>query len=446
MRKKFIKTLIKNRLIEKGDAVVLGISGGPDSISMLHLFCSIREEWALTLYAVHLNHQFRGILADEDAEYVERVCNEWKVPLYSFSSNVEQLSKKLKTSFEDAGRQERYRLFFKIRDDLNAQKIAVAQNKNDQAETVLMRLIRGSGIEGLSGIDYFREDGVIRPILDCSRDEIMAYCDEQILKPRIDHTNDDVTYTRNKIRKQIMTQMTEVNPNVIDQIVRTSQLLRDENTFVEKMTDVVFAESVNVGNGQHEICLNKFNELDDAIKRRILRKCIKLLRGHLTDVSYNEIETIIALANENKTGNKKNYHNVLTFEISYDKLIIYLGKKKTRQENYLLEVKEMTREEYTNYPLLSHEIAVDKNKISGSLRIKNRENGDKFQPLGLRGHKKLKDFFIDEKVPRDERDNIPIVCDDIGIVWIVGYRQDCRYTVDNDTSKVLVLQCIKLLT
>lgn len=446
MYKKFLSTIKSYGLIEKGDKVVLAISGGPDSVAMLHLFCAIRDEWSLTLYAVHLNHQYRGELADRDAHYVEELCNSLEVQLFSFSSNVEAIAKELKTSFEDAGRQERYRLFFKIKDEMKADKIAVAQNKNDQAETVLMRLIRGSGIEGLSGIDYKRADNVIRPVLDLSRVEIESYCAQHELAPRIDHTNEDVKYTRNKIRKEVMKQMMEVNPLVIDQIVRTSHLLRDENTIIEKMTKEAVADCVENRESELLLDLNKFNALELALKRRILRACIKSLRGHLTDVSFDEIETIIELSNEMKTGNKKNYHKELTFEISYDNLLIYLGKKEKRTEKHSLKMKEMTREEFEQYSLLSHEIAIDKDKITGSLRIKNRENGDRFYPAGLQGQKKLKDFFIDKKVARDERDIIPIIRDDNGIVWIVGYRQDRRYLIDDNTSKVLILQCIKLLT
>lgn len=305
MYKKFLSTIKSYGLIEKGDKVVLAISGGPDSVAMLHLFCAIRDEWSLTLYAVHLNHQYRGELADRDAHYVEELCNSLDVQLFSFSSNVEAIAKELKTSFEDAGRQERYRLFFKIKDEMKADKIAVAQNKNDQAETVLMRLIRGSGIEGLSGIDYKRADNVIRPVLDLSRAEIESYCAQHELAPRIDHTNEDVKYTRNKIRKEVMKQMMEVNPLVIDQIVRTSHLLRDENTIIEKMTKEAVADCVENRESELLLDLNKFNAMELALKRRILRACIKSLRGHLTDVSFDEIETIIELSNEMKTGNKK---------------------------------------------------------------------------------------------------------------------------------------------
>ncbi len=446
IKNKFLETIQSHALIKKGDRIVLGVSGGPDSMCMLHLFCSIREEWSLSLYAVHLNHQFRGEASDSDALYVEEKCREWSVPLYSFSSNVEEVASTLKTSFEDAGRKERYRLFFEVLNEVQANKIAVAQNRNDQAETVLMRLIRGSGLEGLTGIDYSRKDGVIRPVLDLTREEIEDYCESNGLLPRRDHTNDDVQYTRNKIRKNILTQMQSINPSVVDNIVNTRHLLEDEQELLRSVTNKAYVEMVEISGDGSAILLEPFNKQPVGLKRRLIRKCIEEIRGHLTDVTYDEVEAVIQLATRKRTGSKKNYHGNLTFEISYDKLFVYLGKREIRKDDFTLKVREMTREEFDDYRLLADEIAVDKGKLTGALVIKSRQPGDKFNPTGLRGQKKLKDFFIDKKIPRDERNNIPLVWDDAGIVWIVGYRQDRRYVVDDNTSKVLILQCMKLLT
>lgn len=446
MRELFLKTLKKYNLVEKGDGIVLGVSGGPDSMCMLHLFCSIREEWDLSLYAVHLNHEFRGQAADEDATYVDKICREWSIPLFVYSSNVEELAKEWKTSFEDAGRRERYRVFFKVLDSQKADRIAVAQNKNDQAETILMRLIRGSGLEGLTGIDYKRPDGVIRPILGLKRKDVEEYCRDNGIEPRIDHTNDDVTYTRNKIRKELLSKMAQMNPLVVEHIAKAGQLLRHDNELLEELTTQAFGDVVCIQQSKLLVELASFNAFKIGLKRRVIRRCIGAIRGHLTDVTYDEIETIIQLAQKSKTGSRKLYHGDLNFEISYDKMFIYLGKKENKTSNDSLEVREMTREEFEDYHLLPDEIAVDKDKLTGQLEIKRRNAGDKFSPIGLNGHKKLKDFFIDEKVPRDVRDAIPIVWDQKGIVWIVGYRQDCRYVVDDNTSNILILQCMKLLT
>lgn len=446
MRDIFLRTIQLNNLVERGEGIVLGVSGGPDSMCMLHLFCSIREEWDLSLYAVHLNHEFRGQASDADALYVKNICEAWQVPLFSFTSNVEVLAKEWKTSFEDAGRRERYRLFFKVMADQKAQKIAVAQNKNDQAETVLMRLIRGSGLDGLSGIDYYRADGVIRPVLDLSRSEIENYCEVHQLMPRIDHTNEDQRYTRNRIRKSLLSEMKAMNPMVIDHIVQTSQLLKSENELLNTLTLETLKRISQQSEKGFLLEVDEFNQLNLALKRRVLRHCIQEIRGHLTDVTFDEIETVIGLARVKKTGSRKNYHGHLTFEISYDKLMIHLGKQNNKNFTYRLKVREMTREEYIDYNLLASEIAIDKVKIAGDLVVKTRQAGDRFFPMGLGGSKKVKNFFIDKKIPRDERESIPIIWDEKGIVWIVGYRQDSRYVVDNNTSKILILQCMKLLT
>lgn len=445
MRKKFLQTVIDNQLLKKGDAIVLGVSGGPDSICMLHLFCSIREEWDLSLYAVHLNHGFRGLAADEDAAYVAEKCSEWQVPLFSYYTKVETLAEKLNTSFENAGRQERYRLFFQVMQQEKAQKIAVAQNKNDQAETLLMRLIRGAGIEGLSGIQYHREDGVIRPLLDCSRDEIETYCKVYDLKPRFDHTNDDVAYTRNKIRWDILREMSKLNPSVIDQLVKTSGLLRDDNELLNHVLEEQYKKFVIEREHACYIKLDSFNQMVVALKRRLIRKCIEVLRGHLIDVSYDEIETIITLASRAKTSSKKIYHG-LTFEISYDSLMIYWGKKEIEGESYELKIREMEKAEFDNYTLKCNEVAIDSSRVKGTLELKYRQAGDYFYPLGMSGKKKIKDFFIDEKVPKALRSQIPIIWDAAGILWIVGYRRDRRCIVEENTSTVLILQCMKLLT
>jgi len=445
MRDKFLKTIQENGLINKGDGIVIGVSGGPDSLSMLHLFSSIQEAYDLSLYAVHLNHGYRGAASDADAVFVKDICNAWKIPLFSFEINVEKCAQDLKTSFENAGRIERYKLFFKVMNAQNAQKIAVAQNRNDQAETVLMRLIRGSGIEGLMGIQYDRGDGVIRPLLDCTRVEIESYCEGHHLQARIDHTNNDTKYTRNKIRKDILTEMAILNPSVVDNLVRTSQLLKEENQLLKVVTEKKISEISHFVENQYTLDLEAFNECEVALKRRLLRTCIEILRGHLIDVTYDEIETIIQLAVNKRTNSKKMYHS-LTFEISYDKLVIYLGKKESKTESVELQIQEMTREEYDNYTLLPNEVAIDKDKVRGSLKLEKRQAGDKFQPVGMFGQKKIKDYFIDLKIPRDDRDNVPIVKEEHEIVWVVGYRQDRRYIVEENTSTVLILQCMKLLT
>ncbi len=440
MKEKFIDTIKKNKLLKKGDRIVLAVSGGADSMCMLRLFCEIRCDWDLTLNVVHLNHGFRGEESDSDAKYVEKKCKEWGVGLHSFYLDIQSMAKSENLGFEDVARRERYRLFFEVMKKTNSQKIAVAQNKNDQAETFLLHLIRGSGLEGLTGIKYVRQDDVIRPILDLSREEIELYCKQNGIIPCVDSTNTDTKYTRNKIRHDILGSMKSINPSVIDNIVKTMSVLTEENKIIDDIVEYGYRNSSSFKDGIVIFDIDNFNDNSKAVKRRLLRKAIEKVRGNLKDINFNEIEEIIELANARKTNTKKIYKSLIS-EVSYGKLLIYTKISKSIK-NYELDIVEMNIDEFKNYKLKKGEIAIDRDSVDGNLYIGYRELGDKFQPIGMNGTKKLKDFFIDNKVPVSKRDYIPIVKDDSGIVWVVGYRQSDRCKIRNHTLNVFILRCL----
>ena len=232
---KTLSTIKKYNLIEKGDKIVLGLSGGPDSVCLLHILNRLREVLDIEVYAAHLNHQIRGLEAQQDALYVSQLCESLGVTFFVKSINVPQYCKDNKLSLEEGARKLRYEMFFEIKESLNANKIAIAHNMNDQAETVLMRMMRGTGLQGLKGIDYIRDGVIIRPILDIERSEIEAYCEEHKLNPRIDSTNLESIYTRNKIRLELIPYMKEnFNSNVTESIVRMSNSLKCDNELIEE--------------------------------------------------------------------------------------------------------------------------------------------------------------------------------------------------------------------
>ena len=200
---KTLSTIKKYNLIEKGDKIVLGLSGGPDSVCLLHILNRLREVLDIEVYAAHLNHQIRGLEAQQDALYVSQLCESLGVTFFVKSINVPQYCKDNKLSLEEGARKLRYEMFFEIKESLNANKIAIAHNMNDQAETVLMRMMRGTGLQGLKGIDYIRDGVIIRPILDIERSEIEAYCEEHKLNPRIDSTNLESIYNENLDQREV---------------------------------------------------------------------------------------------------------------------------------------------------------------------------------------------------------------------------------------------------
>lgn len=224
-------TIKKYNMLNHGDSIVVGLSGGPDSMCLLHVLMGLKEAWGLKIYAAHLNHQFRGRDADEDALYVKKKCEEWGIEVFIQVFNVPAYAKEKGLSSEEAGREIRYKLFYEVAHKVGANKIAIAHNMNDNAETVLMNLFRGSGIEGLKGIEATRGE-IIRPLINVRRDEIEAYCHEKKLNPRIDKTNLEPIYGRNKVRLELIPYIEKhFNGNIMSTLQRLSDIVTIENGF-----------------------------------------------------------------------------------------------------------------------------------------------------------------------------------------------------------------------
>lgn len=460
---KFLETIKKNDLIEKNEKIVIGVSGGPDSICLLHLIWRLRKDLNIEPFAVHLDHQFRGIEAKKDAKYVEEFCKGLGVKSFIFSYDVSKYSREKGISFEEGGRELRYGLFNKVAKQTGATKIAIAQNRNDQAETVLMRLIRGSGLDGLTAIDYKRDKSIIRPLLDISRKEIDDYCEKNKLAPRTDKTNLEAVYTRNKIRLELIPYIEKnFNPAIIDTLWRSSNLLREDSNFLNLLTKKKLQEVViSKNNNKYSLNKSKFDKLHNAIKKRILRRSIQEVKGDLKDIGLTHIESIIQLINKKNVGSRLDLPGHITAQLGYNSIDIKNSKAlktKTLDYNYKLSIGEITYMKELNSSIKLEIISklntngnkkdektafVDYKKISGELTIRNRRRGDRFKPLGMKGTKKIKDYFIDEKVPKDIRGRIPILCDEKGIIWVVGYRMSESYKVDNRTDKVIKITYIE---
>lgn len=233
MIEKILKTIKKYNLIENGDSIVVGVSGGPDSICLLHVLYCLRDELGIRIYAVHINHMLRGSEADMDQDYVRRFCSDKGIQLFERSVDVRAVSDAKGISLEEAGREARYQEFRTVAEITGSGKIAVAHNKNDQAETILMHIIRGTGLDGLKGMEYNR-GGVIRPLLDISRSEIEYYCDQQGLSPRIDSSNLENIYTRNKIRLDLIPYINKLlDIDISNSLIRMASLIKDDSIYIE---------------------------------------------------------------------------------------------------------------------------------------------------------------------------------------------------------------------
>ena len=298
-----LKTIQKYNLISPKDKIVLGVSGGPDSLFMLDILNKLREELQIELVVAHINHKIR-IEADEEEEFVKKFCKKIGVEFYAKRIEVEEYANNNKIGLEEAGRKVRYEFFEEVCNKTGANKIAVAHNKNDKVETMIMHILRGSGISGLQGIQA-KANKIIRPIIEIERKDIEKYCEEQKLDPRIDKSNKDNTYTRNKIRNIVIPYINqEFNPNFIETMTRLSELITEENAFLNKLTETEYKKIfIQKNNNQIVLDLKKFNELDNIIKKRIILYTVSNLRGGSQGIEKVHIEDIVKLC-KNNVGNK----------------------------------------------------------------------------------------------------------------------------------------------
>lgn len=304
MKDKVICTIKKYNLIEPEDKIVLGVSGGPDSISMLNILNEIKEELNFEIYVAHINHMIREE-AEDDEKYVQRYCEKNNIHFFAKRIDVKQVANNMKTGTEEAGRKIRYDFFEEVMQNVGANKIAIAHNKNDKVETIIMNLFRGSGVSGLKGIEPIREGKYIRPLIECERQEIEQYCEENNLNPRIDKTNFENDYTRNKIRNIIIPYIKkEFNPNIIETIDRLSQVAMEESDYIDRQTIKIY-QNLLIESTQNQIVLKlkEFNEQEKVIKSRIILLATKQLMGSTQGIEKIHIEDIIKLCSNN-IGNK----------------------------------------------------------------------------------------------------------------------------------------------
>ena len=306
MKQKVIETIRKYNLIEDGDKIVLGVSGGPDSISMLNILKEIKDDQIIKfeIYVAHINHMIRKEAID-DEKYVKDYCNRNDIKCYIKRIDVVKIANDKRIGTEEAGRNARYDFFEEILKETDSNKISIAHNKNDKIETIIMHLLRGSGLSGLKGIEPIRDNKFIRPLIECERSEIEQYCEENNLNPCIDKTNFENEYTRNKIRNIVIPYIKqEFNPNIIQTLSRLSEVVTEEVEYVDKQTQKIY-QQILIEKTDEQVSLNlkKFNEQEKIIKSQLILLATKQLMGSTQGIEKIHIEDIIKLCNNN-IGNK----------------------------------------------------------------------------------------------------------------------------------------------
>lgn len=448
------ENIVEYNLITNQENIVIGLSGGPDSMALLYALLQAQKYMDFTIIVAHVNHGVRGEDALRDQLFVEKLAYDLNLIHYSKNVDMVQHGKDMGITAEEAGRELRYDFFREILKKHGGGKIAVAHNKNDQAETLLMRIMRGTGIDGLKGME-FKVGDIIRPILNIYREEIEDYLEINHIDTVLDKTNLMPIYSRNKVRLDMIPYIeSNFNPNIIDSLWRLSQLATADTNFLEIYSREKFETIVKL-QSQTSIILN-MNLLiheDKSIQQRVVRIAIEEIASGLQGFTEQHINSILALIDLG-TGKQINLPQNLIVRTSYENLVIEKGLDQQSQD-FLYEVvlghNQFTNLYYTfNIDLLDidrikdikmgrYVKCFDYDKIKGRLAIRNRRPGDKFIPFGMSGSKKLKDFFIDEKVNKEIRKEIPLLIDDENILWVVGYRTSDLYRLTQETKKILVV-------
>lgn len=444
-----LQTIAKYDLISSDDRIVVGLSGGADSCVLLHCLANLFGSKGTYIVAAHLNHGIRGAEAERDQTFAREFSQNCLVEFVTRNVDVPEYAKKNKISEEMAGRILRYEFFEDVCKKYCCNKIAVAHNKNDCAETILLNLIRGTGSGGFEGIKP-KNGKIIRPLIGTTRIDIENYAKDNSIFFLTDSTNLSDIYSRNKIRNIILPEMAKINPGVIDNILRSSEIIQAENSFVDcYINGCEFIEYKD--NGVY-IDRENFSRMQTAIRRRIILKAVKYLCGNTLNVSSKQIS---AFDSELRTGSIYKIGNQVHCVVASSCIIVTITQSLFDDVQYFykisvpgkIEIKEINCEykfEYvTKYQSKPDCLYISADNIDESkLYIRSRKDGDTFVPYGMSGTKKIKKFFIDNKIPSHQRIQFPLLIHDQDVCCILPLRINDRYKITKDTKKILMISKI----
>jgi tRNA(Ile)-lysidine synthase len=462
VKMKFLKriqqTIERYGMLAIGDTVVVGVSGGPDSMALLFALHQLQDDYQLSLWASHYNHKLRGKESDQEAEFVKFQADRIGVPLLVEDDDGSLL--KTKGNLEERARKKRYDFFQRKALELNAQKIALGHTATDQVETFFLWLFRGTGTKGLGGIPPVRDSLFIRPLIEIEREELVGFLTQEGISWKEDPTNKSGDFLRNRVREILIPKLLkEFDPHLVKKIIKSTEIFRDDDILLEKLTKDKFNE-ISIKNNKNKVLLdiNRIKKLEVSLKRRIIRYAFKIIQGSLRRVTFDHVERILKLMESSLPHSQISLPHAIEVYKEYDCLRFARALKETicfyHETNKMPEritIPEIERKititvsdwDPRNSPLTEKNIAlIDFEKIKFPLIVRNWKRGDRFQPLGTQGSKKVKDFFIDLKIPRIQRKQVPLVLFGDQIAWIAGLRIDEKVKVTQLTKKVVKMVII----
>lgn len=427
MMERIINTVNKHSLISRGDTVLIALSGGADSVLLTHFLISIREEYDLTLKAAHIEHGIRGAESAADCEFVENLCKGNGIECYTLHINAPAEAKEADMSVEEYARHRRYAFF----DSIECDKIATAHNLSDNIETLLFRLVRGTSIRGLCGIPIKRGK-IIRPLLDLSGEEIRAYLDKNGIEYRIDSTNADNSYSRNRIRNEIVPLLKELNFDLEASMTRFIESVGEDNDYIEQQAQIAFDEVYT----SNALDIQKLKGYHVSIVKRVLIKYFSRNGIGLNEYRIREILRLLEVPSKTQLSGD-------IFAVSNKRLlrIADMGKNdENRAFSFSTEI--YSKEDFLNKCEISNkrfDFYCDYDKIVGSICVRGRREGDRISPAGRNCAKSLKKLYNELQIPAERRSDIPVIEDGSGVIGVYGYCVDESVKTDKSTKSILVV-------
>jgi len=495
---KVIDFIQRYSLVLPEEIVVVGVSGGADSVCLLHVLAKWQKGLGIKLHVAHLNHQLRGVEAEADAKYVSNLAGSLGIPVTIDRQDVAAYRIERNFSVEEAARELRYAFLARVAREVGANRIAIGHTRDDQVETILMHILRGTGITGLCGLApcspmAYDSQGVplpapplslrakrsnllvIRPLLDITREETTSYCQEHQLDPRIDSSNRSFSFFRNRLRLQLLPLLRQYNPSVDQALLRLADIAKEDNAFIEQQASELWDEVARQENNAIYLDRKQIASLPIALQRQLLRTAVTKLAGDTRDIEASHIEAARSLLNK-PVGKRIPLPHGFTYQGGYDELIVASTAKQSHLPTcpfpllpgeFPLKVPGKTvlpgwkviasivGERMDSLPLWgvlstseetcqSNLIAdFDLHKTGTELFVRQRRPGDKFKPLGMNMPKKLQEFMVDARIPRSWRGRIPIVCSPQQIIWVAGWRIDDRVKITGASEEILRLEFIR---
>ncbi len=467
-RSHILKTIELYRMLDQGDHVIVAISGGPDSVALAAVLLELQRSFDLRLTLAHLHHGLRPTEADEDLEFVRALAETWEVPLEVGYARL--LRRRKKTgSLEETARERRYAFLERVRKKHGARRIALGHQANDVAETLLINLLRGSVLTGLSGIPP-EQGTLIRPLIHCSRDQVLEYLENKNLVFRIDSSNADLRFLRNRIRHQLMPQLSQYNPAIASTLLRTAQSFHELDRFLNDLARVTLTSMAKSKRSVIEISIPKFKALPQALRTLVIREAIREQKGDLRRISQKHLIAVDTMALGPKPNVSLSLPGGLKAERSYQKLSLSEkhGAKSTKPSSVPLKIpgkasvlfpgmgpatinastlfnpqrKILTsggkKKSAELKDILQDRVALlDQDLLPGNLCLRTFQPGDRIQPLGMRGHRKVKDIFMEMRIPTDLRSAFPVLASGKNLVWIPGFRIAEPYKIKRSTRRAV---------